>query len=161
MYDNSQALKERVSAQQLADKVAFDERCMLNWHCCGARGKKKTMKEKKNNPPKIFTPVKFDATTSKVWHRNMLADMKYVTGLQQGCSRWKCAVVLANTCQSVVVSWSLIWVNDFIGVTVVPKRSRRARAEWRRHFNKQKNNSQVQMLSGVHMWSLTASADEP
>lgn len=31
MYDNSQARKrERFSAQQLADKVAFDERCMLN-----------------------------------------------------------------------------------------------------------------------------------
>lgn len=27
--------------------------------------------------------MKFDATTSKVWHRNMLADMKYVTRLQQ------------------------------------------------------------------------------
>lgn len=30
MYDNSQAVKEEVCAQQLADKVAFDERCMLN-----------------------------------------------------------------------------------------------------------------------------------
>lgn len=30
MYDNSPALKEKLSAQQLADKVAFDERCMLN-----------------------------------------------------------------------------------------------------------------------------------
>lgn len=59
----------------------------LNWHCCGAAGKKKKAKQnnerRKKNPPKNFTPVKFYATTSKVWHRNMLADMKYVTRLQQ------------------------------------------------------------------------------
>lgn len=38
---------------------------------------------KKKQSTKNFTPVKFDATTSKVWHRNMLADMKYVRRLQE------------------------------------------------------------------------------
>lgn len=83
--------------------------------------KSKEKKEKKKQSAKNFTPVKFDATTSKVWHRNTLADMKYLTRLQQGCSRWKHTVVLANTCQSVAVSYSLIRVNDFIGMTVVQK----------------------------------------
>lgn len=120
MYDNSQAQKEKFSAPQLADKVAFDERCMLNWHCCGGKKAKQNNKRKKQSA-KNFTPVKFDATTSKVWHRNILADMKYLARLQRGCSRWMHTVVLANTCQSALVSYRLIRVNDFIGMTVVQK----------------------------------------
>jgi len=35
------ALREKLSVQQLADKVAFDERRMLNLHCCGGEMIKK------------------------------------------------------------------------------------------------------------------------
>lgn len=90
-------------------KVAFDERRMLNWHCCGKKKKKKqkkTIKEKQSS--KIFPHVKFDGTTSKVWHRNILTDVKYSARLQRGCTRWKHSLASASTCQSVVVSLSYI-----------------------------------------------------
>lgn len=86
------AVKEEVCVQQLADKVAFDERCMLNWHCCGGKKKKKgrskTIKEK-SNTPKNFTPVKSDAPRlqkqkKKCDTENILADMKYSARLQRG-----------------------------------------------------------------------------
>lgn len=73
-----------LSSWQTRLLLMSDAKLTLLW--CG--GKKKKAKQnnerrRKKNPPKNFTPVKFDATTSKVWHRNMLADMKYVTRLQQ------------------------------------------------------------------------------
>lgn len=37
-------------------KVAFDERRMLNWHCCGKKKKAKENNKRKNNPPK-FSPM--------------------------------------------------------------------------------------------------------
>lgn len=74
-----------LSSWQTRLLLMSDAKLTLLW--CGGKKKKgeakQWKKKKKKNPPKNFTPVKFDATTSKVWHRNMLADMKYVTRLQQ------------------------------------------------------------------------------
>lgn len=119
MYDNSQARKrERFSAQQLADKVAFDERCMLNWHCCGGKKRRKKAKQNNKKKKKQSTKKKFhplwnsNATTSEVWHRNILADMKYLTRLQPaaagGSTRrcWQTAVDLGLvSCTLICSQW--------------------------------------------------------
>lgn len=151
MYDNSQALKEKVSVQQLADKVAFDEWCMLNWHCCGGK-KAKQNNKRKNYPPKIspqwnLTPRLRKCDTETYWQ---------IWNIQQGyvrrqqveahCYLGKHLSICGgfaqfNLSQMTLLAWQLF------------------RAECRLNFNKHKPN-QTFILSASYMWSLTMTADE-
>lgn len=81
--------------------------------------KEKKQSAKKFHPCEILTPRLQKCDTKTYW---LIWNIKQ--GYKRGCSRWKHAVVLANTCQSALVSCSLIRVNDIIGATVVQKQFR-------------------------------------
>lgn len=104
---------EKVCVQQLTEGCFWWARFakLTLWK---KKVKQNNRKKKRKTQNKNVTFVKFNGTTSNMWHRNILADIKYSARLPWGCGRWKHFAVRANTCLSVAVYPISFQLDDFI-----------------------------------------------